>query len=153
MPTETVYPVASPQEEWTPSSAVDHYTLVDDSPWPADETGYVSVAGFTANNVDKYTLGQCPTSIDRIQSIAVYTRIKASPASHNPALHIQLLINDSVVASYYGGCNTGGAWATLYFVMTGLNISRDVYNNGNPTIVLTPLNGSIPGLPDYSEDA
>lgn len=152
MPTSTVYPIASPQEDWTPSAAVDHYTLVDDAPWPADEANYISVAGFSAGKVEKLVLGQCDSSIDRIQSVSGRVRVKGTAAVNSPALKIELTVNGAAVVTQFGGCDTGGAWATINFVVTGLNMLRDTYNNGTPTIVLTPLNGSIVGLPDFTEE-
>jgi hypothetical protein len=149
VPTVTIYPISTLTGQWTPSSGGgDHHLLVDE-PNPPNESDYIRALG--EGKIERFLLGPVDAAIERVTAVSVKVRLKGTPSPNSPAIRVALLLNGGTIASYEGGCATGGVFASLVATITGLNILRNDFNSGAPTLEIITRDGDT-GYPDFIEE-
>lgn len=141
MPSMNLYPLSDVSVSWTPSSAVDHYTLIDDL--VADDGDYIVAA--SDGKVDRFTFGSVTPGFNIITDITANIRIKGSASPQIPAINVRLFLNGAKIAEYSASSDTSGAWLNSYIPFTGFSIPASVWNNGVKEIEIRSVNGSASG--------
>jgi len=147
MATQFVYPIADVTTEWTPSDAVDHYTLLDET--SPNTTDYISVSGFTAGKVERLVLDPGdPLAISVVSQYKVRIDLNSAGLGNTPALRAKFYVGPSettAAENMYGftefQCDTGGDWDFVTWTIPLPLIPASKWFSDSIELELIPING------------